>query len=564
MSTISLTAKHRPQTFAAVVGQEAVKLVLSRAAAEDKVAPAYLFSGTRGVGKTTVARIFAKALNCERAPTPEPCNECVRCRQATAGVAVDVIEIDAASHGNVEDARSLKEDVGYAPMEGRYKVFIIDEAHMLSRHAFNALLKTLEEPPPRVTFILATTEPHKFPATIVSRCQHYAFKTLPLPQIVAHLEDILKRENVAYEPSAVAVIARRGAGSVRDGMSLLGQALAMGRERLVEEDVRAFLGLAGQEVFFGLIEAIHGRDLAAISRLLRQVLDQGLDLGFFLRELAGAFRNLFLLRQLGESGLPLIEGPAEDAGRWLEWAGRLEARHIHACWQMVVEGQRRVMSSLEPALALELLLLNLACLPDLVSLDDLTAAGPATGRQHAAPPARPSAPERPPAAPRPPEAGRVPPPRQAPPVPDRPRPAQTTPPPPDEERTFEGFLRFVDQKNGQSGTVIAGLKQAKGEIRGRELVLACQHAYQFDTLNDRRKLDALKRYVQEYFGQHFSVRPTLAAEAQRPQAELKREAEESAGVRAVKSLFEVQDMVVEPVPEAPRGNDTNDPEGGSS
>jgi DNA polymerase-3 subunit gamma/tau len=545
MSTTSLTAKYRPQTFAAVVGQEAVKAVLSRAAAEDKVAPAYLFSGTRGVGKTTVARIFAKALNCERAPTAEPCNECVRCRQATAGVAVDVIEIDAASHGNVEDARSLKEDVGYAPLEGRYKVFIIDEAHMLSRHAFNALLKTLEEPPPRVTFILATTEPHKFPATIVSRCQHYAFKTLPLPQIAAHLEDILGREGVDFEPGAVQVIARRGAGSVRDGMSLLGQALAAGRERLIEEDVRVFLGLAGQEVFFELIGAVHGRDLAGVSRILRGVLDQGLDLGFFLRELAGVFRNLFLLRRLGEAGLPLIEGAAEDAARWLAWSGRLDAAHVHACWQLVVEGQRRVMTSLEPALALELLLLNLACLPELVRLEDAEPARPAAPTASAAPVANA---ER---QPRPVEASRTPPPRPAP------------APAPDEPRSVEGFLEFVDRKNGRTGTVIVGLRQARVEIAGETLMVSCQHSAHREGLSERRKLDALNRYAREYFGPGFSVRVELSRDAARPQAELRREAEASPGVQAVKSLFEVQDVAVEPAPAAPSDTNANDPQGGS-
>ena len=191
MSISSLTAKHRPQTFAEVAGQQAVKTILSRAAAEDRVAPAYLFSGTRGVGKTTIARIFAKALNCVEAPTAEPCNRCHRCKQATAGVFPDVIEIDGASHNKVDDARSLKEDIGYAPLEGRYKVIIIDEAHMLTVQAFNALLKTLEEPPARVTFIMATTEVRKFPATIVSRCQHYVFQMLSQQELSAHLADIL-------------------------------------------------------------------------------------------------------------------------------------------------------------------------------------------------------------------------------------------------------------------------------------------------------------------------------------------------------------------------------------
>ncbi|WP_243309867.1 DNA polymerase III subunit gamma/tau [Fundidesulfovibrio agrisoli] len=384
MSAPSLTSKYRPQRFSDVAGQEAIKRILSKASAEDKIAPAYLFSGTRGVGKTTLARVLAKALNCVTAPTAEPCNECSQCRQITAGVSPDVIEIDAATHGNVEEARRLKEDIGYAPLQSRYKVFIIDEAHMLSKAAFNALLKTLEEPPGRVTFILATTEPHKILPTIISRCQHYVFKRLMQPELEAHLSGLLSRENVAYEQGAVSLIARRGAGSVRDSMSLLAQVLAMGGESLREQDVRDVLGLAGQDVFLTLMQAFKDQDCLAVSELLRNVLDRGLDIGFFLRELASSWRNLFLLNQAGEKALGSLELSEEEGRQWLGWARDFEARHIHACWQMTLEGQRRVMTSLEPALALELLMLNLAYVPRLLSLEAMSAG--------ACPPARPSGP----------------------------------------------------------------------------------------------------------------------------------------------------------------------------
>lgn len=369
MSTTSLTAKYRPQTFAQVAGQDAIKTILSRAAAQDKVAPAYLFSGTRGVGKTTIARIFAKALNCENGPAAEPCNECVHCRQITAGIGVDVIEIDAASHGKVDDARRLKEDIGYAPIECRYKVFIIDEAHMLTTQAFNALLKTLEEPPPHATFILATTETHKFPATIISRCQHYSFKMLSMTELTAHLEKVLQLEKIEYEKSAVSLIAKRGAGSVRDSMSLLGQVLALGNDRLVEADIRNILGLAGKDVFFSLMQAIHTRDFVSVGEVVRQVLDQGLDLGFFIRELGSFWRNLFLLGQSGERALPLLELSPAEAQEFMHWAKTFDRSFVHACWQMTIDGQRKVLTSIEPALALELLLLNMANLPDLISME---------------------------------------------------------------------------------------------------------------------------------------------------------------------------------------------------
>lgn len=370
MNHASLTARYRPQTFAEVAGQDTVKAILSRAAAEDRVAPAYLFSGTRGVGKTTIARIFAKALNCEHAPVGEPCNMCEACRKITQSMAVDVVEIDGASNRGIEDAKRLKENIGYAPLEGRYKVFIIDEAHMLTREAFNALLKTLEEPPARVTFLLATTEPHKFPVTIISRCQHFVFKRLSQAELERHLVTVLNRENINFESEALALIARRASGSVRDSMSLLGQVLALGENGLTAYDTREVLGLAGQDAFFTLLDAILAQDCLAVVKLVRLLLDRGADIGFFLRELTSLWRNLFILAQAGENGLTVIDLPEAESTHLLRYAKALPLTHIHACWQMTIEGQRRVLTSIEPAQALELLLLNLAALPRLMPVQN--------------------------------------------------------------------------------------------------------------------------------------------------------------------------------------------------
>ncbi len=376
MKHLSLAARYRPQNFAQVAGQDMVKAVLSRAAAEDRPAAAYLLSGTRGVGKTTIARIFAKALNCQHAPGPEPCNQCEQCRKITQGVHVDVTEIDGASNNSVEDARSLRETIGYAPMEGRYKIFIIDEAHMLTRNAFNALLKTLEEPPERVVFIFATTEAHKFPITIVSRCQHFVFRHLSEEALYAHLTAVLRKENAAFEEGAVRLIARRAAGSVRDSMSLLDQTLALGGEELTVAATRQVLGLAGQELFAELFTALHGQDCAAVANLCTQILQQGVDIGFFMRELAGNLRNLFLLRQSGQTIVPSLRLPADEAAMWQEIAPRFSAAHLHAAWQMTLDAQRGIVQSPEPAAALELLLLNLALLPQLLPVGQATP-GPA-------------------------------------------------------------------------------------------------------------------------------------------------------------------------------------------
>jgi len=522
MSTSSLTAKYRPQRFADVAGQDAVKHILSRAAAEDKIAPAYLFSGTRGVGKTTLARILAKALNCEKAPTGEPCNTCTQCRQITAGVSPDVIEIDAATHGKVDDARRLKEDVGYAPLSSRYKVFIIDEAHMLTTAAFNALLKTLEEPPAHVTFILATTEPHKFPATIISRCQHFLFKRLTQGELETHLAGVLTRENVPFEPQAVSLIARRGAGSVRDSMSLLAQVLALGGAELTEADTRGVLGLAGQEVFFRLIEAIHDQDGPAVVGVLREVLDRGLDIGFFLRELAGTWRNLFLLRQAGDKGLAVVDLPAEEAGLWREWADRFDPAHIHACWQMTLEGQRRVLTSLEPALSLELMLLNLAYLPRLLPLQNLAvpSAAPAGHPPEATAPSR-----RPPAA-RP--AAAMPHPTSQPPrpvaaaahpapAPEAAAPAASPAPPPTASgpKNWDGFLRYYA---GQAAE-IPGLKLARGGFEPEPapgvLVIRCGNAFHCGQLTQPDKLRHLTALANAYFGDGVAVRVATAEDQDR-------------------------------------------------
>ena len=370
----SLAALYRPQTFAEVVGQDMVKSILSRAAREDRVAPAYLLSGTRGVGKTTIARIFAKALNCEHAPTGEPCNQCEACRRITQGNFVDVVEIDGASNRGIDDIRRLRDAVGYAPLEGRYKVFIIDEAHMLTKEAFNALLKTLEEPPAHVTFIMATTEQHKFPVTIVSRCQHFVFRQIPEATLEAHICDVLQKEGRPFEKEAAHLIARRAAGSVRDSMSLLGQVLALGcapDEPLTAAQTREVLGLAGQEVMDRLLDTLAGQDAAAITVLVRELLAQGADMGFFLRELGSLWRNLFLIRQAGREAARELDMPESEQERLFSMASRFTLTYIHAAWQMTLDSQRRILTSLEPSAGLELLLLNLAMLPRLLPLEEL-------------------------------------------------------------------------------------------------------------------------------------------------------------------------------------------------
>ncbi|BBD07894.1 DNA polymerase III subunit gamma/tau [Desulfovibrio ferrophilus] len=576
MSQSHLTHKYRPQLFSEVAGQEMIKAILSRAAQTDTVAPAYLFSGTRGVGKTTIARIFAKAINCENGPTAEPCNQCSHCRQIQAGAAVDVAEIDGASHTGVDNVRSLKEDVGFAPIDCRYKVFIIDEAHMLSKGAFNALLKTLEEPPPHATFIMATTEPHKFPATIISRCQHYTYQRLTQKELEEHLTSILEKESLPFDEDAVLLLARRGAGSVRDSMSLMGQVLALGSERLTASDVRQVLGLAGRDIMFRLLEAVQGQDCVGVSRILREVLDQGLDLGFFLRELTECWRNMFLLAQAGDKAMDVLDVPGEEADQWREWSGRFSLAHIHACWQLTLEGQQRVKSSVEPALALELLLLNLAYLPRLMPLESIASTGQAPaapGPPAASTPVRQSTPvplhdSAHPAY----ESMEQAPPRRS--APAAPAPAsapdsaatsgnQDSDPAPAEEdsgaghgvpvvdgpKTWKGFLGYAAEVQDKTGQGINGLQQAHAVIEDGRVILECVSRLHMEQIKRGEAFHTLTRLAHEYFGPGVEVQCTAPEKKQVNHKELRKDATKHPLVEAVMEGFDARIVDVRPAKE---------------
>ena len=546
-----LSTTYRPQCFAQVLGQESVRTILSRAAAESKIAPAYMFSGTRGVGKTTVARILAKAINCRSGPAAEPCNECQFCRQITQGTSLDVLEIDGASHTGVDHVRKLNEEVGYSPIECRYKVVIIDEAHMLSRSAFNALLKTLEEPPRHATFILATTEPHKFPTTIVSRCQHYIFKRLSQSSLESHLRDILQRERVEFDPQAVSILARKGAGSVRDSMSLLSQILALGEGAVRLETVRDVLGVAGQEMMTDLLQAFADQDCIGLMEQVRQLLDSGLDLGFFLQELTGVWRNLFILKQSGEKGLAVLNQPQEEARELLGWTDRFSLSHIHAAWQMTLEGQRRVLTSVDPGLALELLLVNIAYLPQLVPLPDADlprtpddgAAAPGSGAS-----LQESSPE--------PYAGEASEPLSpaAPPVQAEAELAAAKNEEPEENKeelddkpdnpTWEGFVAYL--KNGGFSPPIPGLEQSvQGEVRDGKLNLRCPGYLAKRIREQRDRLEAMKHLAEEYFQCSLELEIESKNNRQESSADLRDRVLKDPAVRTAMDTFQARLVGIE-------------------
>jgi DNA polymerase-3 subunit gamma/tau len=296
MSYLVLARKWRPRSFDELVGQEHVRRALTNALDSGRIHHAFLFTGTRGVGKTTIARIFAKSLNCELGVSSKPCGECAACRDIDAGRFVDLLEVDAASRTKVDDTRELLDNVQYSPARGRYKVYLIDEVHMLSAHSFNALLKTLEEPPPHVKFLLATTDPQKLPITVLSRCLQFHLRRLPPQQIVERLTQIATAEQVQFEPAALKAIARGAEGSMRDALSLLDQVLAFGGGRVLEAEARSLLGTLDRRHVESMLAALAARDGGALMRAVAELDERAPDYTQALGELAAALQRMALLQ----------------------------------------------------------------------------------------------------------------------------------------------------------------------------------------------------------------------------------------------------------------------------
>jgi DNA polymerase-3 subunit gamma/tau len=371
VSYLVLARKYRPQRFDDLAGQEHVARTLTNAIALGRVHHAFLFTGARGIGKTSAARILAKALCCEKGPTANPCGECAICKSIASGQSVDVLEIDGASNTGVDDVRTLREGVRYLPAEARKKVYIIDEVHMLSTSAFNALLKTLEEPPPHVVFIFATTESHKIPATILSRCQRYDFKLLSTSALAAHLAQILVKENIECDPEAVRLLAREAAGSVRDGLSLLDQVLAyVGKEKLTRERIAEVLGVADRSLLFHLAGTVLERDVASALRALADAVERGVDLVQLSRSFLGLLHDLEIVSLVPDAA-DLIDATAEEiaeAKKLVQKAPRGLVTSLFERWARAVEDAAR---SQTPRLIIEMALIDLCFAEPLLPLGDL-------------------------------------------------------------------------------------------------------------------------------------------------------------------------------------------------
>lgn len=389
MSYLVIARKWRPQSFEDIVGQEPITRTLQNAITTQRIAHAYLFTGVRGVGKTTAARILAKALNCENGPSATPCNRCVHCEEITQGVSIDVLEIDGASNRGIDEVRQIIENVRYQPAKCRFKVYIIDEVHQVTKDAFNALLKTLEEPPPSVKFILATTEPHRLPETILSRCQRYDFRRISLREIVQRLGEIARSEGLSISDGALALIGREADGSMRDAQSLLEQVLACAQpsadakaaitiDEVVLQDV---LGLAQRRVLYELSAAVIGGDAQRCVELIAEVAHQGRDLNRLSRDLVEHFRNLLVARLAGPRGA-VATGKDGSAGQLLDLpdqeisdlSAQVAATTVETLldyFDFMAAGDEETARAATPRFALESTLIRLARLPKTLPVDEL-------------------------------------------------------------------------------------------------------------------------------------------------------------------------------------------------
>jgi len=310
MSYIVFARKYRPQGFDEIIGQSHITTILKNAISQDRVAHAYLFTGPRGVGKTTTARIFAKALNCEKGPTIKPCNTCTACQEITKATSLDILEIDGASNRGIDEIRNLRENVKFSPSKGKFKIYIIDEVHMLTPEAFNALLKTLEEPPPHVKFIFATTQPHKVPSTILSRCQRFDFRRIATRDILGNLKQIAKEENIGIKDEALGLIAKYSDGSLRDAQVTLDQIASFSSGKVGEDDVTRMLGLVDDEILFGLSGAIGKKDAHLALKIIDRISNEGKDIVQVVLAMIEHFRNIAIIKVASDAG-PLIDAGSD-------------------------------------------------------------------------------------------------------------------------------------------------------------------------------------------------------------------------------------------------------------
>lgn len=370
MSYLVFARKYRPQNFDEIVGQEHITTTLKNGILHGRIAHAYLFAGPRGIGKTSTARIFSKALNCETGPAITPCNKCSACNEISSGMSLDVLEIDGASNRGIDEIRNLRENVRFYPSKGKFKIYIIDEVHMLTTEAFNALLKTLEEPPPHVKFIFATTQPHKLPSTILSRCQRFNFKRVSVSDIVLVLKDIVRRENLKVEEDALYAIASASEGGLRDAESILDQLSSFTQGAVTSGDVNSVLGLVDHETYIDMAQKILNKDVVGCLDMIDKLEKSGKDLSQFVLGLINHFRNL-LVAKFGKDVSSLLELSEDSINKITNQANPVSQGDLLYISNVLINAQEAMKRTNSPRIPLEISLVRLSKRANMISIDEV-------------------------------------------------------------------------------------------------------------------------------------------------------------------------------------------------
>lgn len=553
MSYLVLARKWRPQLFEDLIGQEHVSQTLKNAILADRVHHAFLFTGARGVGKTSAARIFAKALNCQQGPTTEPCGECPSCQEITAGQGVDVFEIDGASNTGVDDIRELRENIRYLPSKSRYKIFIIDEVHMLSINAFNALLKTLEEPPEHAKFIFATTEPHKIPVTILSRCQRFDFRKINTGLVAERLKYIIGQENVAISDSGLAMIARAGGGSMRDAQSTLDQVIAFCGEQVSDEDLQGLLGLVDRRLLLEAIEAVLERDGRRVLSLIKRVDEHGHSFRQFCRQVVELVRSLVVFKVAEQPG-ELLDAGETELQELRPLAERCSLEGLQRILALLIKTEAELAQSNYPRLTMEMALVRLSQLPPgqdvatlirkLEALEQRLAGGALPTAPAATPPPVPAEPVR----------------SEPPPPPNEFPPKKVEAPPSVEsaDKGWAGLVEFVKSRRVRIGSFLEHGRLLVDQLPNLKIALPAS----FYGLADKEMKEEIQQLATEYYAQPVKLEmtrlngdekapPSLLEERKQRESDrekrLKSDALEHPMVKAAIDIFEGEVDNVQPI-----------------